>query len=183
MEENTENTTAAETAEAKPNTLLNDEDIAKWQRIAYWSIFPAVLIVPAFFGMGRGLFGAGGWGIIVTVPLAVLFVFPYQLLLMILALFGTRGYLLKRTSLALFAYYSLIIITQLTFFDAGDTEESMGSVMTRIGLPEFLNEAISTVSLVAGFAVMVYLATILALDIEKARKKRAATKLRGYIGK
>lgn len=184
MEDNTQGTplTSSANANANPNKLPAMEVTLQWQKVAYWSIFPAVLIVPPFFALGRSIFGAGGWEAIATIILAFFIILPYQLLLMVLALFGTRGYLSKRTSVVLFTYYILMIINQLTLYGGGDSEDSFGSVMTRIGLPEFLNTAIFYISFLTGIGVMVCLAVILALDMVKARTKKIVVNPDGSFG-
>lgn len=141
-----------------------------WQQVAFWSTIPAIILTPFWFAAGRGFFGAGGWLVFVTLPAALFVIFPYQLAVMILALVGKKKYLSRRASGLLFAYYLLLILTQISLVDGGDTEESIGSALTLAGVPDMINTTIFPISLLAGIGVAVALIVVLIIDLTHSRR-------------
>lgn len=154
------------------NTVAVSAPRIVWRRIAFWSIFPAVLVVPVWFAFGRAFFGAGGWFLFYTTPAAVVAILPYQLILMVLALVGKKGYLSLWASGLLLAYYVLLFTLQMSLVDGGDTEASVGSVWTFAGMSEAMNGIIFGVSLFTGFAIMVALLVVLIIDTVRNRRAK-----------
>jgi hypothetical protein len=140
-----------------------------WRRIAFWSIFPAIIFAPLWFAFGRTTFDVSGWGLFYTLFGAIVFIFPYQLIVMILSLLGKKGYLSVGASVLVYVYYLLLIITQLSFVDGGDTLDSVKSVLTAAGVSEATNDVIGSVSWVGGLIVMVALIIVLIVDIIRNR--------------
>ncbi|HEY0965583.1 MAG TPA: hypothetical protein VGE13_03835 [Candidatus Saccharimonadales bacterium] len=147
-----------------------DPNMAELLRTAtYFSLFVMIILMPLWFAFGRALFEVGGWGIFMTLPLAVILVFPYHILIAILAFLGKKRNLSGRSLTLILSYYLFAAMAQLSFVDGGDTTESVGSVFTFSGMPEVLNTFIFIVSLFGGIAAMIGIIVSLSKDI--ARRK------------
>lgn len=144
------------------------------QRIAFWSVFPAVLAVPIFFAFGRILFGAGGWMIFMTMFGGLLILLPYHIILIVLALVGRRSYLSVIVTVLLMSYYLTIFVSQLTLVDGGDTDSSIGSVLTFMGLPSAINDSVFSVSMSVGVLLMIAVVIFQIISIVDTRKKKKA---------
>jgi membrane protease YdiL (CAAX protease family) len=124
------------------------------QKILFWSLAPAVLLVPIWIVFGKMLFGGpGGWGAMILMYTAAPVLFLYHVLLFLVALrknrqkyFGCRDYNLSpAASKYLLAYYVGQVGVQL-FMDDGGDQGSMGSVMEHwLGLSRQVCEGVDTV--------------------------------------
>jgi hypothetical protein len=142
-----------------------------WQQITYWSIFPAIILAPAWLAVGRSLFGVGGWGTLLTMFIAVIFFLPFQLLVLLLVKMAKRKYLSRWASGLMFAYYIILVISQISFVDGSDAPEDTGSVLTFSGVPSGVNQVLSTGSIVLLLVVMAALIGVLIRDL--VRNKRS----------
>ncbi len=143
-----------------------------WQRIAYWSIFPAVLLAPAWLAIGRGFLGAGGWLFFYTIPAAAVIFLPFQLALMILTLVTKKRYLTRWSSISLYTYYVALIVLEISLVDGGDTQESLGSVLTFWGVPDILNAVIFSAAAIVVASAMIALVVFLVIDVARIRKAK-----------
>lgn len=141
-----------------------------WQRIAFWSIFPAIVYIPFWFAFGRESFGAGGWMGLFTIMVGLVVIFPYQLVVMALALMAKKQYLSRWASGLIYLYYTLQITLQISLVDGGDTTQSVGSVLTFKGVPDLANNVIYGMSLTTGLVVMVALIVIMIMDVTRSRR-------------
>lgn len=143
-----------------------------WQRVAFWSVFPAIIYAPFWFAAGRSSFGIGGWMGLFTTMYAVVIILPYQLIIMTITLMGKKRYLSRRASWLLFLYYALLVTFEISLVDGGDTTASIGSVLTLKGVPELFNNVIFGVSLSAGVVVMVALIIVMIIDVTRNRRAK-----------
>ncbi|HEY1085340.1 MAG TPA: hypothetical protein VGE34_01270 [Candidatus Saccharimonadales bacterium] len=141
-------------------------------KVAYWSLIPMILVMPIWIALGRAFFGAGGWMFLVTLPLAAVIFFPYHILLVVLAFVNKKRELSEWAMLLLLTYYALAFTFQLSLVDGGDTKESVGSVLTFIGLPELMNTIIFALSFGGGFIVMITLVVVMSMDIARSKKNK-----------
>jgi len=142
----------------------------RWQVIAYKSLIPALILIPIWVAGGRGFFSVGGWGVLITIIYAVVLVFPYQLILLILSLVNKQKYLTKLASGLLYTYYGLLVLTQISLVDGGDTTESINSVLTKTGISEPLSEIIFSISFDALIGVMMILIIVMIVDTVQSRR-------------
>lgn len=152
-----------------------------FRKIAFWSLLPAIILVPAWVGFGRIFFGAFGWAGYVTGPFALIVLFPYHFVLVLLALAGKTVYLSLRTTRLLLVYYAALLINQLTMIDFAGSHDwngvpaFQGSVLTQRGVPEVVNNAFFGVSTAVGFILIAMLVVVLVIDaVENRRKKLVA---------
>ncbi|HEY8992939.1 MAG TPA: hypothetical protein VIM37_03780 [Candidatus Microsaccharimonas sp.] len=141
-----------------------------WQQIAYWSIFPAIILAPAWLAVGRSLFGVGGWGTLLTMFIAVIFFLPFQLLVLVLVKMAKQKYLSKWASGLVFAYYIILVINQISFVDGSDAPEDRGSVLTFMGVPSAVNQVLLTGSIVLVLVVMAALIGVLIRDLVRSKR-------------
>lgn len=161
-----------ENKKRKPIANKATSEAKRWQRIAHDLIFPSVVVVPLWFGMGRSLFGISGWGIISLTIIALFTLVPYHIILIILSWAGKRAYLSKPASVLLFVYLVLQVVVQMAFLDAGDTPER-SSVLTAIGASESLNDTILGIGLSAMIIVMAALLIVLTVDAINNRRAKS----------
>lgn len=131
---------------------------SRFQKFHFWFLIPAIIIVPAWVGLGRALFEVGGWGIFLTVIFyaPVLFVHHIVLLTLTLVKDWRRQAVHLSTMWLLTAYYLLAFINQLAFIDGGDTVESVNSVFTKwFGLSEDLSTFVFEVSFYSGIIIAI----------------------------
>lgn len=152
---------------------LPDYHPTLWQRIAYWSIFPAVIVAPLWFAFGRTIFGAGGWLLFITPGIAITFIAPFHVIVLILAVIRKKSYLSISASGLLASYYALLFIVELTLVDGGDTPQSIGSGLTVMGVPPVINDALSAFSTFVGSAAMVGIIVVLSLDLRNTKRTLA----------
>ncbi len=146
------------------------------RRVIYYSLFAMILVMPFWVAFGRAFFGAGGWGVFFTLPLAVLVVFPYHIIIAVLAFVGNKVKLSKFSITILVCYYFFALLAQLSFVDGGDTQESVGSAFTLAGMPDALNSTIFVISFGASTIAAVAIAVSLIKEvIDRRRKKSVAT--------
>jgi membrane protease YdiL (CAAX protease family) len=141
--------------------LIHDDDNdgmntppTRLQKILFWSLAPAILLVPVWIVFGKMLFGGpGGWGAIILMYTAAPVFFLYHVLLFFVALrknrqqyFDCRDYQLSpAASKYLLAYYVGHAGFQL-FMDDGGDQGSMGSVMEHwLGLSQHVNNGIDAI--------------------------------------
>jgi hypothetical protein len=141
-----------------------------WQRVAFWSVFPAVIIAPLWFAFGRTVFGVGGWLLFITPGIAVTFIAPFHVIVLILAVIRRKAYLSMWASGLLSSYYALLFIVELSLVDGGDTTESIRSGLMVMGVPPAINDALSVFSTFVGFAAMVGIIVVLSLDLRNKHK-------------
>ncbi|MNH29377.1 hypothetical protein D3C79_896040 [compost metagenome] len=109
---------------------------------------------------------------LLTIGGAVVVILPYHIVMMTLALLGRRKYLSPWASRLLYGYYALLAITQLSLMDGGDTPESIGSVLTLVGVPEVFNTILNLGGLSLGLLAMSGLIVVLAIDIKRNRQAK-----------
>lgn len=143
-------------------------------KATYYSLFAMVLLMPFWVAFGRAFFGVGGWGVFYTLPIAVLMVFPYHVLIAILAFIGKKSQASLLTAILLLSYYFFAIMSQLSFVDGGDTKESIGSVLTFGGIPEALNTAVFVTSAIGMIVAMIATVASLIKDIIDRKHQHAA---------
>lgn len=143
-------------------------------KAAFISLFPMIILMPLWIAFGRGFFGAGGWGVFLTFPIGVLIVFPYHILIAVLASLGRKAKQSLHMSVLLLVYYISAIIAELSLVDSGDTQESVGSALTFAGMPEGVNLALFAVSLLCGLVAMISIAVLLINDV--IERRRSATR-------
>lgn len=142
----------------------------------YYFLIPAVLIVPIWTAIGRGLFGAGGWGILFTFFYLAPIVLIYHFALCILAMikFSNRRAFDKTSSLFMTIYYLSIFLFQISLVDGGDTKESVGSAISMLGgNSQFLESTSTFLSMLSLLLVVVFgIATL--ISIAKYKNKMIA---------
>lgn len=163
-----------------PAPQNHKEDL--WRKagsIAFWSLIPAIAVIPLWITFAQMLFCGGGWLLFLMVYFILPVLVLYHLVLSVLAFFGPIKFTLtKLSTIILGIYYVMAILLGVSRIDGGDTKESIGSALTFIGVPDSINLVLFYVSSFAVSVLMVGLLIFLIVDIVTARKlKRARTQL------
>lgn len=113
---------------------LQGERFVVFRRIMYRAVFVSAFIAPLWIGLGRGLFGVGGWGVIFTVPIMMPIAFAYHFLVLMTVGENKKSRATRLVSVhaaIAFAVYLLVVIMfEISLVDGGDTSESINSVLT-----------------------------------------------------
>lgn len=105
-------------------------------RTIYKLQIPAVIVLPIWIGIGRLLFGAGGWLMLITLFLLtpVLFIWLLVLAIATLARHDVRdNKALPLRDAKIFAVvYGAMVLFGFFLVDVGDTEDSVGSAFSML---------------------------------------------------
>lgn len=151
----------------------------KLQTIYFWWLLPALILAPLWVGLGRGLFGVGGWGFVITLFIFAPIIFAIQLIMLLLNFSAERlnqPKMVSRASLyAMSAYYAAVFLWGLAIVDAGDVAGSSASLLTKLFGEPFLGLS-HLLSVVGGFGTFVFGAWAIVtslLQILVSKRRRA----------
>lgn len=154
------------------NSTNSDPSMREFLRTTtYFGLFPMIILMPVWFAFGRSFFGASGWGVFITLPLALIIILPYHIVIAVLAFLGKKVNFSKHSLNLLLSYYFFAIFSQLSFVDGGDTPESVGSALTFTGLPEMLNTGIFILSFFGGILAMIGVIISLTKDLRNRKRQ------------
>ncbi|MES2631246.1 MAG: hypothetical protein V4611_04800 [Patescibacteria group bacterium] len=147
-----------------------------WGQIAFWSLIPAIVLVPLWLTLGRTVFGVGGWYILIFMFSLAPLAFIYHVTVEILAWFGPKKRsLTSNAAYILGTYYGAVLLFGLSIVDFGDTSGSEASVLTAIGIPLIVSHLISAASGLIMLVAAILLLVVLIRDISTARKAKVTT--------
>lgn len=128
--------------------------------VYFWGLIPALILVPAWVGIGRFLFDIAGWMTVFAVILFVPVLFIGQSILLILNLIAERLQQTKMVSkasfIALSCYYVAVLVWGAAIPDTADVPTGAASILTKLfGGSTGSSEQLAAFS---GFLAIVFLA-------------------------
>lgn len=144
------------------------------QKFLYKTQIIMLLFIPLWVAIGRGLFDAGGWYVLVTLFVLGPILFVGLLLTLVLTRF--RKDIKSNQSLPILdtALLSTVYIGSLLFGffieDGGDTKESVGSAASKLfNIPSY--EALNYLAIISMALALISLLVLIAHSIYKLIKK------------
>ena len=98
-------------------------------------VYTIFVLLAVWVGIGRSFFGAGGWGVLITLLVwaPVLLVYGFVIGLIAHIRFRRHAYVFSRlTIIVVIVAAALLFLLGMTFVDGGDTDRSIGSAFTRL---------------------------------------------------
>ena len=139
------------------------------QKFVFLAAVPMVLLLPAWLVLGRVVFGVSGWGIFLSLLLAV----PLMVGLLILAIMTrTRKIASQMDALLLSALYLVVFLYGFFAIDSGDTSNSMASVATVIFGQGLLSLSGQLAMVFLGVGILLVPLSILLIAMERSHDKR-----------
>lgn len=144
-------------------------------RLTLWLTIPMTVLLPAWLWIGRIVFGVGGWGILILLPVA-LALLVMLLITTILAFTqheATRG-LTGFQTVAHLVTWLIVIVTGAVMPDFGDAPDSQLSLLTQVfGYSDSLYDASLVVALL-GLAAGLVAWVVLLVSVTAGRRKVGA---------
>lgn len=116
----------------KPGTS-SKSTVVRTQLQAWLPLF--FLAAAMWVGFGRALFGAGGWLTLITFLMWMPAIFVFGLVVGVITSirYKKTGYVFSKLVSRLYiALFAALFILGFTLVDGGDTEESVGSLLTKL---------------------------------------------------
>ena len=159
--------------EIQPPTQPNTTTPTSWGQVAFWSLIPAILIIPAWIAFGRGIFGVSGWNMLIfaltLLPLSLL----YHILIEVLAWFGpVKRSLSNKVTLLLGIYYVAVLVFGISVIDYSDVTNSENSGLMVLGFSEIFTNVMTALSALLVVGTAITIVVFLIMDIVKARKAK-----------
>ena len=162
------------------------EDVKALLRTVYfWGLFPAVLLVPLWVGIGRLFFGVGGWVSVFSMLLFAPFLFLVHLVVLSINLAANRTLrpkaLSRATFIALSFYYISVLVWGAAIVDSAQTSSGSASVLTQLfGGSTGLSGALAVLS---GFLAVILLGVVLITSLIHLALSKRVLSSRARAGK
>lgn len=157
-------------------TTIQPTQATTWGKVAFWSLIPAIILVPLWITFGRAIFGVSGWNMLIFAFTLLPLSLGFHILVEILAWFGpVKRSLSNKATLFLGIYYIAIFLFGLSVIDYSDVMNSENSGLMVLGLSEVFTNVVTALSAIVAVGAAITLVVLLIRDIVKSRKAKIQT--------